>query len=81
MYKKLLFFSFFTAHLVFAQTTMTNIISDAVYYDGYAATVSNPVPAGLTRLNNARYTRKLTDAELDAFKAKMASAGNHRSIV
>ncbi|MEJ5049913.1 peptide-N-glycosidase F-related protein [Chryseobacterium culicis] len=72
MYKKLLFFSFFTTHLVFAQTTMTNIISDAVYYDGYAATVSNPVPAGLTRLNNARYTRKLTDAELDAFKAKIA---------
>ncbi|MFS4471328.1 peptide-N-glycosidase F-related protein [Chryseobacterium sp. T20] len=72
MYKKLFFFSFFITHLVFAQTTMTNIISDAVYYDGYAATVSNPVPAGLTRLTNARYTRKLTDAELDAFKAKIA---------
>ncbi|MDR4952650.1 peptide-N-glycosidase F-related protein [Chryseobacterium sp. ES2] len=72
MYKRLLFFSFFITHLVFAQTTMTNIISDAVYYDGYAATVSNPVPAGLTRLTNARYTRKLTDAELDAFKAKIA---------
>lgn len=51
---------------------MTSVISDAVYYDGYAATVSNPVPAGLTRLNNARYTRKLTDAELDSFKAKIA---------
>ncbi len=49
-----------------------NVISDAVYYDGYAATVSNPVPPGLTRLNNARYTRKLTDAELDSFKAKIA---------
>lgn len=72
MYKKLFFFSFFITNLVFAQTTMTNIISDAIYYDGYAATVSNPVPAGLTRLNNARYTRKLTDAELDSFKAKIA---------
>lgn len=72
MYKKLLFFSFLITHLIFAQTTMTNIISDAVYYDGYAAMVSNPVPAGLTRLTNARYTRKLTDAELDAFKAKIA---------
>ncbi|WP_312296322.1 peptide-N-glycosidase F-related protein [Chryseobacterium sp.] len=51
---------------------MMNVISDAVYYDGYAATVSNPVPPGLTRLNNARYTRKLTDAELDSFKAKIA---------
>lgn len=72
MYKKLSFCSFFIANFVFAQTTMTNIISDAIYYDGYAATVSNPVPAGLTRLNNARYTRKLTDAELDSFKAKIA---------
>ncbi|MGN7862981.1 peptide-N-glycosidase F-related protein [Chryseobacterium sp. 22458] len=51
---------------------MMNVISDAVYYDGYAATVSNPVPPGLTRLNNARYKRKLTDAELDSFKAKIA---------
>lgn len=72
MYKKLFFSSFLITHLVFAQTTMTNIISDAVYYDGYATMVSNPVPAGLTRLTNARYTRKLTDAELDAFKAKIA---------
>ncbi|MDR6459641.1 hypothetical protein J2786_002748 [Chryseobacterium vietnamense] len=72
MYKKLFFSSFLITNLVFAQTTMTNIISDAVYYDGYAATVSNPTPAGLTRLTNARYTRKLTDAELDAFKAKIA---------
>ncbi|MDR6487327.1 hypothetical protein J2799_001832 [Chryseobacterium vietnamense] len=72
MYKKLFFSSFLITNLVFAQTTMTNIISDAVYYDGYAATVSNPTPPGLTRLTNARYTRKLTDAELDAFKAKIA---------
>ncbi|TXJ00314.1 peptide-N-glycosidase F-related protein [Chryseobacterium sp. WX] len=72
MYKKLFFSSFLITHLVFAQTTMTNIISDAVYYDGYATMVSNPVPAGLTRLTNARYTRKLTDVELDAFKAKIA---------
>lgn len=72
MYKKLFFFSFFITHLASSQTVMTNIISDAVFYDGYAPTVSNPVPAELTRLNNARYTRKLTDAELDAFKAKIA---------
>jgi len=72
MYKRLSFLSIFIANLVLSQTTMTNVISDAVYYDGYAATVSNPVPNGLTRLNNARYTRKLTDAELDSFKAKIA---------
>lgn len=72
MYKRLFFLSFLSAGLFPSQTTMMNVISDAVYYDGYAATVSNPVPPGLTRLNNARYTRKLTDAELDSFKAKIA---------
>jgi len=72
MYKKLFFSSFFITNLVLSQTTMTNLISDAVYYNGYATTVSDPVPTGLIRLNNARYTRKLTDAELDAFKAKIA---------
>ncbi|MFS4431046.1 peptide-N-glycosidase F-related protein [Chryseobacterium sp. S90] len=72
MYKKLFFSSFFITNLVLSQTTMTNLILDAVYYNGYATTVSDPVPTGLIRLNNARYTRKLTDAELDAFKAKIA---------
>lgn len=72
MYKSLFFLSFLAAGLFPSQTNMMNVISDAVYYDGYAATVSNPAPAGLTRLNNARYTRKLTDTELDSFKAKIA---------
>lgn len=72
MYRKLFFSSIFLTNLFFSQTTMTNVISDAVYYDGYAATVSTPAPTGLTRLNNARYTRKLTDSELDSFKAKIA---------
>jgi hypothetical protein len=51
---------------------MTNLISDAVYYDGYAAPVAQPVPNGLIRLGNTRYARKLTDNELDSFKAKIA---------
>lgn len=72
MYKRLFFLSLIITGLSKSQTTMTNVISDAVYYDGYAAPVSTPVPAGLTRLNNARYTRKLTDTELDSFKAKIA---------
>ncbi|MBB6370738.1 peptide-N-glycosidase F-related protein [Chryseobacterium shigense] len=73
MYQKLLFLSILLAGLFKSQTTnRMNLISDAVYYDGYAATVSDPVPAGLTRLSNTRYTRKLTDAELNSFKAKIA---------
>ncbi len=72
MYKRLFFLSIFFVNPAWSQTTMTNVISDAVYYDGYATTVSDPVPNGLIRLNNARYARKLTDAELDSFKAKIA---------
>ncbi len=73
MYQKLLFLSILFAGLMKSQTTnRMNLISDAVYYDGYAATVSDPVLAGLTRLSNTRYTRKLTDAELNSFKAKIA---------
>ncbi|WP_164463235.1 peptide-N-glycosidase F-related protein [Chryseobacterium sp. G0201] len=63
---------FFAGLLQSQTTTMVNVISQAVYYDGYAATVSNPVPSGLIRLGNTRYARKLTDAELNSFKAKIA---------
>ena len=41
------------------------------FYDGYANTVTQPVPANTTRLANFRYTRKLTDAELNSFQNKI----------
>ncbi|WP_312390264.1 peptide-N-glycosidase F-related protein [Chryseobacterium sp.] len=73
MYKKLLFLSLFSAGLFQSQTTtQLDLMSQATYYDGYAATVSTPVPSGLIRLGNTRYARKLTDAELNSFKAKIA---------
>ncbi|MCT2405938.1 peptide-N-glycosidase F-related protein [Chryseobacterium antibioticum] len=72
MYKKLFFLNILLAGLFQSQTTQVNVISQATYYDGYAATVSDPVPAGLIRLSNTRYARKLTDAELNSFKAKIA---------
>lgn len=72
MYKKLFFLNILFAGLFQSQTTQVNVISQATYYDGYAGTVSDPVPAGLIRLSNTRYARKLTDAELNSFKAKIA---------
>lgn len=73
MYKKLFFISLFLTGFFKSQTTtVMNVISEATYYDGYAPTVSQPVPTGLIRLSNARYARKLTDTELDTFKAKIA---------
>ncbi|PQA90569.1 hypothetical protein B0A69_19770 [Chryseobacterium shigense] len=72
MYKKIFFLNILLASLFHSQTNQVNVISQATYYDGYAATVSDPVPAGLIRLSNTKYARKLTDAELDSFKAKIA---------
>ncbi|WP_347217766.1 peptide-N-glycosidase F-related protein [Chryseobacterium sp.] len=73
MYKRLFFASLFLTGLFKSQTTtMTNLISDAVYYDGYAPLTTEPVPSGLIRLGNTRYAKKLTDTELNSFKAKIA---------
>ncbi|MGE4514538.1 MAG: peptide-N-glycosidase F-related protein [Chryseobacterium sp.] len=53
-----------------AQTTV-NVFSQIVFYDGYAANVSDPVPANTIRLANFRYTKKLTDSELNSFQNKI----------
>ena len=53
-----------------AQTNI-NVFSQIVFYDGYAANVSSPVPANTIRLANYRYAKKLTDAELNSFQNKI----------
>lgn len=45
----------------FSQTSYT-IYDKIVFYDGYAQTVDEPVPNGVTRINNATYTTKLSEA-------------------
>lgn len=50
---------------IHAQNTI-NLYDHILFYDGYAATVSEPVPSGFTRLSNATYTRKIQQTELDA---------------
>lgn len=64
------FFIFASFSLLNAQTSI-NVFSNAIFYDGYAGTVSQPVPINTIRLNNARYTKKLTDLELDSFQNKI----------
>ena len=61
--KNFLFFTIFGAltSLAYAQTSYT-IYDEVVFYDGYAGTVDEPVPPGVTRINNATYTTKLSDA-------------------
>lgn len=42
-----------------AQTSYT-IYDEVVFYDGYAGTVDEPTPPGVTRINNATFTTKLS---------------------
>ncbi|KIO75875.1 hypothetical protein TH53_18345 [Pedobacter lusitanus] len=37
-----------------------------LFYDGYAATVSEPVPEGVIRVNNSKYVKKLTAAQIES---------------
>ncbi|MGV0831711.1 peptide-N-glycosidase F-related protein [Empedobacter brevis] len=59
--KKILFTLFLIwGSLLFSQSSYT-IYDRIIFYDGYAATVDEPVPNGVTRMNNAKYTTKLTN--------------------
>ncbi|WP_084596081.1 peptide-N-glycosidase F-related protein [Flavobacterium beibuense] len=49
-----------------AQQTIT-VFDEVLFYDGYAATVDEPVPDGVFRLSNSCFTRKLTNDELALF--------------
>lgn len=55
-----LFISVFFGNILKSQTSYT-IYNEIVFYDGYAGTVDEPVPGGVTRINNATYTTKLSD--------------------
>lgn len=65
--KTLLFICFPLMMWAQSETTI-NILNNVVFYDGYAATVTEPVPTGVQRLDNTRYTTKLSD--LDRAKIK-----------
>ncbi|MBB6498827.1 peptide-N-glycosidase F-related protein [Pedobacter cryoconitis] len=42
------------------------VFDQILFYDGYAATVSEPVPEGVIRVNNAKYVKKLTTTQLES---------------
>jgi len=48
------------------------LLEDVVFYDGYAETVDEPVPEGVTRLSNALYTTKMTEEELGQIQGTLA---------
>ncbi len=50
------------------EPAVLEILDQSVFYDGYAATVDEPVPPGVIRHNNALNAIKLTDEQLDAIQ-------------
>jgi hypothetical protein len=52
-------------------TTEVTIFDKVVFYDGYAATVNEPVPTGAIRKNNASYVTKLTPTQIASISNKL----------
>lgn len=48
----------------FAQSYQLNAFNNVIFYDGYAATKTTATPAGIVRLDNSRYARKITPTEI-----------------
>lgn len=48
----------------FAQSNQLNVFNKIVFYNGYATTSTLPTPAGVERLANARYAKKIDATEL-----------------
>ncbi len=58
--------AFGTSLAVFAQDYSTTIFDEIVFYDGYAATYTEPAPpTGVVRLSNSLYATQLSDDQLD----------------
>lgn len=49
---------------VLSESTETTFFDEIVFYDGYAATVNEPVPAGIIRVSNASYVTEITDESI-----------------
>ncbi|TRW26662.1 T9SS type A sorting domain-containing protein [Flavobacterium zepuense] len=58
----------FFSHAAIAQDTPTTVtvFDEILFYDGYAQTVTEPVPDGVIRHNNSAYAKKLTQEQIDA---------------
>jgi len=57
---------------VTAVETRFNLFDEVIFYDVYAGTVSDPVPAGITRVDNTKYAIKVTDVHLSDISDKLS---------
>lgn len=56
--------TFLTFFSVYSQTNQLKIFDKIVFYNGYAATSTLPTPAGVERLANAKYAKKVEATDL-----------------
>lgn len=54
-----------------SEITEVTVFDKVVFYDGYAATVSEPVPTGAIRKSNASYVIKLTPSQIASLSNKL----------
>ncbi|MBK8944802.1 MAG: hypothetical protein IPM32_05950 [Ignavibacteriae bacterium] len=47
------------------------IFNEVLYYDGYAATVNEPVPDGILRISNSKYATKFSESDLQKIGNKL----------
>jgi len=52
----------------FAQNSQLTVFNKIVFYDGYAATSTAATPAGVIRLENSRYAKKLSTADITSMQ-------------
>ncbi len=65
--KAILLFFILIFSATYAQQTKTVIFDDILFYDGYAPTVTQPVPNDVIRHRNDLYSKKLSAQQLAAF--------------
>lgn len=66
MKKHLHIFMFFLVSTVSLAQTSIRLFDKILFYDGYAATVTHPVPAGVIRHRNDLYAVKITEQQLNS---------------
>ena len=52
-------------------TSSLTMFDAVLFYDGYAATVSEPVPDGMIRVQNSRYAKKIPSSFIDSLDNKL----------
>lgn len=74
MFNNILIESNVVSIVALPSTIATSVFSNVIFYDGYAANVSEPVQEGVIRVSNASYVTKLNESHLNNLSNKLKIA-------